>query len=150
MYSFSYLEPVCFSMSSSNCCFLTCTQISQEADQVVWYSHFFQNFPQFIVVGPRTFLIVWEFLWYNYSAVCGSSAWWVCGGVNGNLLQDSLCHRLCNPGSCTQSPCPLQLANADPYLYRRLKQDLTQSLWSLLVLVHTRFCLIPLSVLFSS
>ena len=25
MYSFSYLEPVCCSMSSSNCCFLTCT-----------------------------------------------------------------------------------------------------------------------------
>ena len=24
MYSFSYLEPVCCSMSSSNCCFLTC------------------------------------------------------------------------------------------------------------------------------
>ena len=25
-------------MSSSNCCFLTCTQVSQEAGQVVWYS----------------------------------------------------------------------------------------------------------------
>ena len=44
------LEPVCYSMSSSNCCFLTCTQISQEAGQVVWYSHLFQNFPQFIVI----------------------------------------------------------------------------------------------------
>ena len=32
------------------CCFLTCTQISQEADQVVWYSHLFQNFPQLIVI----------------------------------------------------------------------------------------------------
>ena len=50
MYSFSYLEPVCCSMSSSNCCFLTCIQISQEACQVVWYSHLFQNFPQFIVI----------------------------------------------------------------------------------------------------
>ena len=37
-------------MSSSNCCFLTCIQISQETDQVVWYSHLFQNFPQFIVI----------------------------------------------------------------------------------------------------
>ena len=37
-------------MSSSNCCFLTCIQISQEAVQVVWYSHLFQNFPQFIVI----------------------------------------------------------------------------------------------------
>ena len=37
-------------MSSSNCCFLTCLQVSQEAGQVVWYSHLFQNFPQFIVI----------------------------------------------------------------------------------------------------
>jgi len=37
-------------MSSSYCCFLTCIQISQEAGQVVWYSHLFQNFPQFIVI----------------------------------------------------------------------------------------------------
>ena len=36
-------------MSSSNCCFLTCIQISQEAGQVVWYSHPL-NFPQFVVV----------------------------------------------------------------------------------------------------
>ena len=37
-------------MPSSNCCFLTCTQVSQEAGQVVWYSHLFQNSPQFIVI----------------------------------------------------------------------------------------------------
>ena len=37
-------------MSSSNCCFLTCIQVSQEAGQVVWYSHLFQNFLQFIVI----------------------------------------------------------------------------------------------------
>ena len=50
MYSFSYLEPVCCSMSSSNCCFLTYIQISQKAGKVVWYSHLFQNFPQFLVI----------------------------------------------------------------------------------------------------
>ena len=32
------------------CLRMTCIQISQEADQVVWYSHLFQNFPQFIVI----------------------------------------------------------------------------------------------------
>ena len=48
-HTFSYLEPVCCSMSSSNC-FLTCIQFSQEAGQVVWYSHIFQNLPQFIVI----------------------------------------------------------------------------------------------------
>ena len=37
-------------MSTSNCCFLICIQISQEAGQVVWYFHLFQNFPQFIVI----------------------------------------------------------------------------------------------------
>ena len=37
-------------MSNSNCFFLTCLQVSQEADQVVWYSHLFQNFVQFIVI----------------------------------------------------------------------------------------------------
>ena len=37
-------------MSTSNCFFLKCIQVSQEAGQVVWYSRLFQNFPQFIVV----------------------------------------------------------------------------------------------------
>ena len=50
MYSFPDLEPVCWSISSSNRCFLTCIQTSQEAGQVVCYSHLFQNFPQFVVI----------------------------------------------------------------------------------------------------
>ena len=50
MYSFPDFELVCCSMSSSNCCFLTCIQISQEACQVVWYSHLLKNFPQFVVI----------------------------------------------------------------------------------------------------
>ena len=50
MYSFSYLEPVCCSRSSSNYCLLTCIQVSQEAGQVVWYSHLLKNFPQFAVI----------------------------------------------------------------------------------------------------
>ena len=37
-------------MSSSNCCFLTCIQISKKAGKVVWYSHLFKSFPQFIVI----------------------------------------------------------------------------------------------------
>ena len=37
-------------MSSSNCCFLTCIQISQEAGEVVWHSHLFQNFQQLVVI----------------------------------------------------------------------------------------------------
>ena len=37
-------------MSDSNCCFLTCIQISQKAGQVAWYSHLLKNFPQFVVI----------------------------------------------------------------------------------------------------
>ena len=37
-------------MSSSNCCFLTCIQIFQEAGKVIWYSNLFKNFPQFVVI----------------------------------------------------------------------------------------------------
>ena len=50
MYSFPNLEPVFCSMSSCNCCFLTCIQVSQEAGKVVWYSHLLKNYPQFVVI----------------------------------------------------------------------------------------------------
>ena len=50
MYSFPNLEPIYCSMYSSNCFFLTYIQISQEAGQVVWYSHLLKNFPQFVVI----------------------------------------------------------------------------------------------------
>ena len=50
MYSFSYLEPVCCSMSASNCCFWTCIQVSQETGKVVWCSYHFKNFPEFVVI----------------------------------------------------------------------------------------------------
>ena len=49
-YSFPNLEPVCYSMPSSNCCFLSCIQISQEAGQVVWYSHLFKNVLQCVLI----------------------------------------------------------------------------------------------------
>ena len=64
-------------MSNSNCCFLTCIQISQEAGEVVWYSHLFQNFPLFIVIHTvkgfgivnkaevDIFLELLLFWWYN-------------------------------------------------------------------------------------
>ena len=50
MYFFPDLELVCWSVSSSNCCFLTFIQVSQEAGKVVWYSHLFKCFPQFVVI----------------------------------------------------------------------------------------------------
>ena len=50
LYSFPNFESVCCSISGSNCCFLTCIQVSQETGKVVWYSHLFKNFPQFVVI----------------------------------------------------------------------------------------------------
>ena len=60
-YSFPNFKPVHCSMSSSNCYFFTCIQISWEAGKVVWYSHLFQNFPQFAMIIPfKGFSIVNE------------------------------------------------------------------------------------------
>ena len=50
MYSSPKFETVCCSMSGSNCCFLTCIQISQEARKVACYSRLLKNFPQFFVI----------------------------------------------------------------------------------------------------
>ena len=37
-------------MSGANCCFLIHIQVSQDAGKVVWYSHLFKNFLQFVVI----------------------------------------------------------------------------------------------------
>ena len=46
----SQFGTICCFLSGSDYCFLTCIQVSQEAGQVVWYSHLFQNLPQFSVI----------------------------------------------------------------------------------------------------
>ena len=61
MYSFPNFEPVHCSMSSSNCCFLACIQVSQEAGKVVWYPCLLKNFPQIVVIHTvKGFIIVNE------------------------------------------------------------------------------------------
>ena len=48
-------------MSGSNCCFLTCIQVSEERGKMAFYPHFFQNFPQFVVIHTvKWFSIVSE------------------------------------------------------------------------------------------
>ena len=48
-------------MSGSNCCFLTCIQVSQKAGKIVWYFHLLKNFPQFVVIHTvKGFSIVKE------------------------------------------------------------------------------------------
>ena len=50
MYSFPSLESVHCSMSGSNYYFLFCIHVPQKTGKVVWYSHLFKNFPQFIAI----------------------------------------------------------------------------------------------------
>ena len=95
MYSFPDLESVCCSMSSSNCCFLTCIQISQEAGQVIWYSHLLKNFPQFVVIHTvKGFGVVNKaevdvFLEFACFFWCSSGCWFVISGSSA-LYKSSL------------------------------------------------------------
>ena len=50
IYSFPNFESVCYSMTSSSCCFMTCIQVSQETGKLILYSHLFKNFPPYDVV----------------------------------------------------------------------------------------------------
>ena len=83
MTCFPDLERVCCSMSSSNWCFLTCIQITQEAGKVVWYSHFFKNFPQFVVIHTvKGFSIV------NEAVVDVFLEFFCWGGTNWKILRE--------------------------------------------------------------
>ena len=57
---FQFGTSALFHVHCCNCCFLTYTQVSQEAGKVVWYS-LLLNFPQFAVIHTiRVFSIVSE------------------------------------------------------------------------------------------
>ena len=61
MYTFANVELVCSSMPGSNCCFLTCIQVSHEAGELVYYSYLFKNCPQFDVIHTvKSFSVVNE------------------------------------------------------------------------------------------
>ena len=106
------------------------------------------------VVGPRSFATVQELFWYNYSPVCRSSAQWVYGGVNGDLLQEDLCYTSHLPGLLQPELQSLRQVTADLCLCRRHSNIQSRSgsvscgghcsfPW---VLVCTRFSLCPLSI----
>ena len=131
MYSFSYLEQVCCPLSSSNCCFLTCIQIFQEASQVVWYSHLSNNFPQFVVIHTvKGFGIVnkAEKGKGKWSRSVVSNSLWPLG-----LYPTKLLHSWSSPGKSTGVGCH--------FLLQRI--FLTQGLN--LGLQHCRQMLYPLS-----
>ena len=107
MYSFPNLKPSCCFMSSSNCCFLTCTQISQGAGKVVWYSHLLKSFPVcrdphkgFGIVNKAEVDVFLELSWFFYdltdtgNLISGSSAF---SKSNLNIWK-FLVHVLLKPG----------------------------------------------------
>ena len=65
-------------MSGSNCGFLTWIQISQEAVKVVWYSHLFENSPEFVVIHTiKSFSIFSEAevdVFLEFSCFCSDPA----------------------------------------------------------------------------
>ena len=88
------------SMSSFNCCFLPCIQVSQEAGQVVWCSHLFKNFPQFVVMHTvKGFSMVIEEVDFFFFLECPASlafcmitiCWqfdlWASSNISSNLTQ---------------------------------------------------------------
>ena len=79
-------------------------------------------------MGPKSFLTVGEFIWYNCSAVCGSSVQQLYGGVNGNLLQEGLHHTLCDLGLLHLEPLSLWQATADWHLCKR-HSDPQRQVW---------------------
>ena len=91
-------------------------------------------------MGPRTFLTVWEFTWYNCSAVYGSSAWQLYGGTNGNLLQKGSCHTPRVPGLLQPETLSLQQATADPCLCRR-HSNTQRQVWLSLCGVSVYWCI---------
>ena len=104
-------------------------------------------------VEPRTFTTVWELLWYNWSPVCGSTAYWCYRGGNGNLLQEDLCYIMRLQGLLMPEPLFLQQGTADLYLSRRSTVKDRSGLVSWghhcsfpRILVSTRICLHPPSI----
>ena len=93
---------------------------------------------------------MWKVLLYNCSISCGSPTQWLYDGINGDLLQEDLCHRLHLLGLLQPEPLSPQQATADLSLHRRhsftQRQVWLSLLWHLWVLPCTRFYLSPPSI----
>ena len=74
-------------MSSSNCCFLTCIRISQEADQVVWYSHMLKLKDNCIDFLPTSLALNSM----NFPCTKFCDATWFMGFPDGGSGEESTC-----------------------------------------------------------
>ena len=155
-YHFPNLEPVCCSMSSSNCCFLTCRQISQEAGKTVWYSHVFKEFSR-VCCGPQQSQRFWCSQWSRSRCFSGTLLLFYDPMDVGNFISGSsafsksnlniwkfMVHILLKPSrrilSITLLVCEMsaivgyfEYSLALPFFATGMKTDLFQScFWSLL------------------
>ena len=89
-----------------------------------------------VCCGPRTFT---ELLWYNFSPVCGLSAWWLYSGANGDLLQENLCHTPWLQGLLQPEPLSPRQATADLCLCRR-HSNTQRQVWLSLCGVSGSWC----------
>ena len=154
MYSFPNLEPVHCFMTGSNCCFLTCIQISQEAAKVVWYSYLFKNFLQFVVIHTvKGFCIVnkaevdisWNSLAFSMIQQLSSSMVGLMTTSSKRAYATCCMSEVC----CSQSPYPCGRPLLTVLLqetFKHSKAGLAQYLRDLWVLVHTRLWLNPPSI----
>ena len=98
----------------------------------VWVSLFWGHFS--FLMDPDAHNVLFVLSKSLFLVLC--KFWWLCGGVNGDLLQEGLWHTgLLHPESL-----PLWQSTADLNFHRRHSNTVqSQSLWGLWVLVHTRF-----------
>ena len=110
-------------MPSSNCCFLTCIQVSLEVGKVVWYSYLLKNFSQFVVIhSVKSFCVVneteadvfLEFSGFFYDSIDVSNLisdsseflqkFWEDSLLNLCIHNEvaQLCWALCDPMDCSQ------------------------------------------------
>ena len=87
-------------MSGSNCCFLSCMQVSQEAGNVVWYSHLIKNIPQFVVTHTvKGFSVVSEAEVDFFFFLIPLSLLWQCMLAVWFLILLPFLNPACSPGS---------------------------------------------------
>ena len=81
-------------MSSSNCYFLTCIQVSEEASKVVWYFHLFKNCP--VCCDPQSMDLAWS-MKQKYMFFLNSLAF--------SVIQQDVCNLIFVPLSFLNPAC---------------------------------------------
>ena len=115
-YSFPNFEPVHWARFCSNCYYLFCIQVSQEAGKVVWYSHLFKNNTQFVVIHiVKGFSIVNEaevdVFWnsFAFSMIQHMLALW-------SLVPLPFLNPVCTSGSSRFTYCSFLIEGFEHYL----------------------------------